>query len=109
MLTTLSLLASPALIRPISTWVVGAPVGVSVPVGVGVTNITWITWSVYRARLLTTLLLLSTISLSRVMGAGGENCQWIRASPSPTAQKATWATRKSPEQPLGQFESAPEA
>src|SRR5438105_2247455 len=54
------------------------------------------------------LLLLSTISVSLVIGSGGANCQWIVACPAPIAQKATCATRKSG--PLyGGFTRSPDA
>src|SRR6478609_10557152 len=69
----------------------------------------WISRSLKRAGLLTTELLLSTISVSRVMGAGGENCQCKSASPAAVAHRATWAMRKSPLQPPGQLLRAPEA
>src|SRR5437764_8250397 len=55
-----------------------------------------ITWSAYRAGLLTVAPPASRISLWRIPGAGGENCQWSWAVPVAPAQKATWATRKSP-------------
>src|SRR5437762_4669110 len=53
--------------------------------------------------------LMSSTSLSRVMGAGGENCHRTTASPGAVAQNATWATRKSPVQPASQLASPPEA
>src|SRR5438874_549303 len=55
-------------------------------------------------------LLTSIISLSRICGSGGENCQCRVALPALTAQKPIRATRNSPgPQPVGQLLKAPEA
>src|SRR5207237_9632954 len=55
----------------------------------------------------------SMTSVSRVIGSGGVNCQWSRASPTVLPHHATWATRKSPVQgepsPLHPVLNTPEA
>src|SRR3954452_23653546 len=53
-------------------------------------------------------MLSSTISVSRVTGAGGENCQCSTAVPGWVAQKATLATLKSGPLYMG-LRRAPEA
>jgi hypothetical protein len=72
----------------------GTAVFVLVAVAVA-TGMTWMTPSKNRAGLLKVLPPLSVILLLRLRGAGGENCQWITASPSALAQKLICATRKS--------------
>src|SRR5919204_4189754 len=52
---------------------------------------------------------MSTISLSRVIGAGGENCQWILNMPGWNAHHPICATRKVPEHPSVQVFNAPAA
>src|SRR6478736_5852827 len=51
----------------------------------------------------------ATISVSRVGGAGGLNCQCSMAVPGAEAHQPTWATRKKPPHPSGQLFNAPEA
>jgi hypothetical protein len=73
--------------------IVGVLVGVIVAVLIGVlvavalTPFMCMEASTYRMGLLTVLLPLSVILLLRLAGAGGENCQWITASPGALAQK----------------------
>lgn len=52
---------------------------------------------------------MATTSVSRVVGAGGENCQCSTAVPGATAQMPTWATRNVPPHPVSQLLSAPDA
>jgi len=68
--------------------------GTGVLVGVDVSPTIWIGTSIYNAGLLTVLPRLSDTLLSRLGGAGGENCQCITPSPGPLAQKLICATLK---------------
>jgi len=70
----------------------GTGVLVTVIVGKGAPCIVRVK-SVNRDGLLTTVLLMSTTSLSRVTGAGGENCQWITKVPGAMAHHPVCATR----------------
>src|SRR5881409_1474140 len=87
----------------------GLPCMVTWPTSSVAADTTCTTWSVYSAGLLTMLPLLSTTSLSRVLGAGGENCQCKSASPAALPQNDACATRKSPVQPPLQLANPPDA
>src|SRR5205807_1404521 len=75
----------------------GRPCREMCPLRRAVSVTTWTTRSAYLVRLLTTLLLLSVIWVSRLAAAGGENSQWSRATPVALAHQATCPTRKSPD------------
>lgn len=96
---------------------VGVSVGVLVAVSVGV----WVgvavsavpstvrVKSVNRAGFSMRFPARSTICVSRVMGAGGENCQCNTAVPGAIAHRPISASRNIPPQPTGQLRSPPEA
>lgn len=81
--------------------IVGVVVGVLV--GVSAVPLTVSVKSVNRAGSCMRLLLMSTISVSRVIGAGGVNCQWIRNAPGPIMHQPISATRNRPPHPCWQL------
>src|SRR5690242_13073072 len=89
---------------------VGVAVLVRVAVGVGDGAFTWITYAVKSAGLCIGWLVMSMTSVSRMAGAGGENCHCNVPVPPAAAHRVICATRNSPgPQPVGQLPRAPEA
>ena len=95
-------------VRVIVGVLLGSGVGVTVGVASGAPTMVS-TKSVHNDGSLTIMLFESTIWVSRVIGSGGENCQWIVNWPGCHAHSGIVAMRKSGPHPLVQVLKAPRA